>query len=71
MFRDRKCTAIRLTNVIDHLLNKQSAAKGLLGKIAYSESRAECGWLRDQFAAPYRKPCSKTVEKQNRDWNGW
>jgi hypothetical protein len=46
-----RCWNHRLTNLIDHLPNKQwSAAKELLRKTPYALSRAECEQLHAKFA---------------------
>jgi transposase-like protein len=67
--QEQRCWNHRLINVIDQLPKKEwPAAKALLRKIPYAESRAECAQLRDAFAARYRKPYPKAVETLLRDW---
>jgi transposase-like protein len=67
--QEQRCWNHRLANVIDQLPQKEwPAAKTLLRKIPYADSRAECEQLRDEFAARYRKPYSKAVETLGRDW---
>jgi putative transposase len=67
--QEQRCWNHRLTNVIDLLPKREwPAAKELLRKIPYAETRAACERLRDQFAARYRKPYPKAVETLCRDW---
>jgi len=47
------------------------AAKALLRKIPYAESRAQCEQLREEFAARYRKPYPKAVETLGATGSGW
>ena len=67
--QEQRCWNHRLTNVVDQLSKKEwPAAKELLRRVPYAESRAECEQLRDQFAARYRKSYPKAVETLWRDW---
>jgi len=66
---EQRCWNHRLINVIDQLSKKDwPAAKELLRKIPYAETRSECERLRDQFAARYQKLYPKAVETLCRDW---
>ena len=66
---EQRCWNHRLTNVIDHLPKKEwPAARELLRKIPYAESRAACERLRDVFVARYRKVYPKAAETLCRDW---
>jgi putative transposase len=66
---EQRCWNHRLTNVIDQLSKKEwPAARALLRKIPYAETRSECERLRDQFATRYQKLFPKAVETLGRDW---
>jgi transposase-like protein len=66
---EQRCWNHRLANVIDHLPKKEwPAARELLRKLPYAETRAACERLRDEFAARYRRAYPKAVETLCRDW---
>lgn len=65
-----RCWNHKVTNVLDQLPRKlRDQAAGLLCRLPYAETEAECEKLRDKFAAMYKRAYPKAVETLLRDWD--